>query len=382
MSSSARRLAVLTTGRQDFGILRGTLELLQRDRRFELRLWVGGMHLQARFGMTVSHIRERGFEVARELAFLHDPPEESADFARAALMVAEALREESPDSLLLVGDRTETLAAAAAATMARTPIAHLHGGEESEGAIDNACRHAITKLSHLHLVSNEAHAARVRQMGESAEAVVVVGAPGLDNVYRDDLPADAEMEHYLSHPLNDPLVLVTVHSATLGTGGVVTAEVAAVAEAMDRVPATYVITAPNSDSGGAQIRDYWSSWVRSRNNAVLIDALGENMYWALMRRAHVVLGNSSSGIIEAPAAGAAVINVGDRQRGRFRYGAISDVSADSEAIRAALTSALASPRPGSDMTGYPTGPAAPRIVETLASWRIIHPPRKRFADLR
>lgn len=378
--ADTRTLAVLTTGRQDFGILRESLRLLAADVRFRLRLLVGGMHLQSRFGMTVEMVRAEGLEIARELAFLHEPPDEAADFARAAQLVGDALRLESPDAVLLVGDRSETLAAAAAATLRRIPIAHLHGGEESEGAIDNACRHAITKLSHLHLVSHEAHASRVRQMGEADETIVVVGAPGLDNLYRDDLPGRAELAKYLSHSLPDPVVLVTVHPTTLSAGA--SNEVVAIGEAMADLPATYVVTAPNADSGGNEIREYWSSWSKGRSNAVFTDALGERAYWGLMREAHVVLGNSSSGIIEAPAAGAAVVNVGDRQRGRLRYGHVVDVPAESGAIRRALESALAARRPGPGAAGYPSGAAAPRVVGALAGWEIPRPPRKRFRDLQ
>lgn len=378
--SDAHTLAVLTTGRQDFGILRGLLRLLACDARFRLRLLVGGMHLHGRFGMTVEMIRAEGLEIARELPFLHDPPDDVADFARAVQLVADALRQEAPDALLLVGDRTETLAAAAAATLARVPIAHLHGGEESEGAIDNACRHAITKLSHLHLVSHAAHAGRVLQMGEAEDSVVIVGPPGLDNLYRDDLPGRAELATYLSHPLPDPVVVVTVHPTTLGGGAA--DEVAAVGAAMAAVPATYVITAPNSDSGGDEIRSYWSKWIEGKGNAVLSDALGERVYWALMREARVVLGNSSSGIIEAPAAGAAVVNVGDRQRGRLRYGSVADVPVDSAAIRAAIEAALAAPRPGPGAAGYPAGAASPRIVGALVAWDIPRTPRKQFRDLQ
>lgn len=374
----ALTLAVLTTGRQDFGVLRSSLRLLAADPRFHLRLFVGGMHLQPRFGTTIDMVRSEGFEVAREIPFLHEPPDASADFARAASLVAAALRDESPDALLLVGDRTETLAAAAAATLARIAIAHLHGGEESEGAIDNACRHAITKLSHLHLVSHADHAKRVRQMGERDESVIVVGAPGLDNLYREDLPGRDELSLYFSMPLPDPLVTVTVHPTTLGEAPL--AEVAAVAEAMDAVAATYVITAPNSDSGGEAIRKYWSDWTRGRANAVMSDALGERAYWGLMRESRVVLGNSSSGIIEAPAAGAAVVNVGDRQRGRFRYGSVTDVPAHAGAIRAALEQAIGAARPGPGATGYPAGPAAPRIIAALAAWKVEAHPRKRFED--
>jgi UDP-N-acetylglucosamine 2-epimerase (non-hydrolysing) len=381
MCAERRRLAVLTTGRQDFGILRSVLNELAGDDRFELRLWAGGMHLQARFGNTIEHIQESGLAVARRLDFLGDSNEadDAGDFAAAVKEVAESIDEDAPDALLLVGDRPETLAAAAAATLKLLPIAHLHGGEESQGAVDNVCRHAITKMSHLHMVSHPLHAKRVIQMGEPEDSVLVVGAPGLDNLYRDDLPDLAAIARRIGHKLDGPLVLVTLHPTTLGGDPI--REVSELSSAMEDIPATFVITSPNSDPGGEQIRRHWESWVGSRENAVLVDALGEDAYWSLMKEAKVVLGNSSSGIIEAPVAGAAVINVGDRQKGRLRHGTVVDVPFNRAAIHAALRDFVNSPRPGRAGSGYPTGPAAPRIVEALARWRMQRPPRKIFGDL-
>jgi UDP-hydrolysing UDP-N-acetyl-D-glucosamine 2-epimerase len=381
MSPDRRRVAVLTTGRQDYGILRSSLHRMASDDRFDLRLWVGGMHLDQRFGRTVELIRADGLQPARELPFLHDPPDIAADSSAAIAAVSAAVAADRPAMLVLLGDRTETLAAAFAALVARVPVVHLHGGEESEGVLDNACRHAITKLSHLHLVSHFRHAERVIQMGEDPANVVIVGAAGLDNLYRPDLPDDAELARVLSRAIGERLVMVTMHPSTLGATSLEDAE--AVAAAMAAVNATYVITAPNSDAGGDAIRSFWRGWVGARPNAVLVDALGERLYWGLMRRARVVLGNSSSGIIEAPAAGAAVINVGDRQGGRFRYGQVTDVPGNAEEIRVALAAALDATRPGptASVGGYPSGPAAPRIVEAISGWAPPNPPRKQFRDL-
>jgi len=218
--------------------------------------------LQERFGRSVDHIRRDGFEIARELSFVGEPPHPSHDAACALEQVAGALERDRCDALLLVGDRAETLAAAMAATIATVPIIHVSGGEESEGAIDNAMRHAITKLSHLHLVSHEVHARRVRQMGEDPSTVVVVGAPGLDNVYRTDLPTRCVLEQELGCSLRPPVVLVTLHPTTLG--GDPRSEVGAVAGAMEAVPATYIVTQANADAGGVVIQDYWRQWTRGR----------------------------------------------------------------------------------------------------------------------
>ena len=379
---SSLRLAVLTTGRQDYGILRSTLHGLAGDARFTLRLWVGGMHLQERFGRTIEHVRRDGLPVAAELPFLAEPPDAVADTGHAVLSVGEALHRERPDALVLVGDRTETMAAAVAAAVETVPVVHMHGGEETEGAVDNLLRHAITKLAHLHLVSHERHAARVRQMGEDPQCVVVVGAPGLDNMFRTDLPGRDALESDLGIRLADPVVLVTMHPATLGGDPV--AEARAVASAMEWVPATYVVTAPNADSGGAAIRDFWRVWSAARERVVVVEALGEARYWGVLRIAAVVLGNSSSGIIEAPQAAVPAVNVGDRQRARMRGRGVRDVPGDPSRITKELVAALAPAervRLAAEPAPYPEGPAAPRIIEALARWRIPVPPRKRFVDM-
>jgi UDP-hydrolysing UDP-N-acetyl-D-glucosamine 2-epimerase len=377
-----KRIGVLTTGRQDYGILRSTLLTLRDDARFELRLFVGGMHLSEAYGHTVDRIEADRLHIDAEVHTLGERPDMAAESARALERMTGVLTGSRPDALLLVGDRYETLAAAFAATLVRIPIAHLHGGEESEGAIDNAFRHAITKLSHLHLVSHAVHARRVLQMGETPDSVVVVGAPGLDNLHRRDLPGPAALEDRLGIALEPPVVAVTLHPATLGKEPA--AEARAVADAMARVPATYVISQPNSDAGGDVIRAFWAAWVVGRERVALVDALGETLYWTLLRTADAVLGNSSSGIIEAPAVGLPVLNVGDRQRGRLRSPHVLDVAADAAVIELALRRVLA---PGAREhfaeveSPFLIGPAAPRIAQALAEWRIPDPPRKPFQDL-
>jgi UDP-hydrolysing UDP-N-acetyl-D-glucosamine 2-epimerase len=378
--SEPLRLAILTTGRQDYGILRSTILLLRQTPGIESAVWAGGMHLDGRYGNGLAALHEDGVTPVRELRFLRESPDASAEAAAALEQVGKALKADRPDAVVLLGDRAETLAAALAATIERVPLVHLHGGEESEGAIDNACRHALTKLSHLHLVSHRVHAERVVQMGEDPKTVVVVGAPGLDNIYRDDLPSRTELEASLGSALEPPVVLVTMHPATLG--GSPKQELAAVCEAMEAVPATYVVTGSNSDQGGSDITEFWGAWAQKRPNVLLVRSLGDRRYWGLLRVASAVLGNSSSGIIEAPALGVPVINVGDRQRGRLRYGSVADVPSHAGRIAAALCTALASGRQQPDSEAYPAGMAAPRIVEALLKWEIPRPPRKQFRSLR
>jgi UDP-N-acetylglucosamine 2-epimerase (non-hydrolysing) len=370
------RFGVLTTGRQDWGILRSTCAAIRAADGLELVLFVGGMHSSRRFGLTRDLIREDGFDLDVEMSWLEDDQRAVWAEAGAALTaVGDALASRSVDALVLVGDRFETAAAALAATLAKLPIVHLHGGEETEGAFDNAFRHAITKLSHLHLVSHPDYARRVIAMGESPATVHVVGAPGLDNLRRSDLASRPELEELLG-ALPAPLVVVTLHPTTLG--GDPAREAEALVAAMSAVPATYVITLPNADPGNADTRRVLVTAARQHGWRT-VEALGERRYWGLIKLADALAGNSSSALLEAPALALPSLNVGDRQKGRLRGANIMDVPAEAEAIRAGLDRVLDpsfraaikdAPSPFGD------GRSAERIVTILRSWRPQRPPVK------
>lgn len=356
--------------------------MLREDAAFEVLIWAAGMHLEARFGRSVDLVRGAGFEVARELAFLSEPPDPGVDAAQALNAVVKAIRADRPEAILLVGDRSETIAAGLAATLEGVPIVHMHGGEETEGAIDNAFRHALTKLAHLHLVSHDVHARRVIQMGEDPDRVVVVGAAGLDNARREDLPDRRRLEADLGFRLCPPVVLVTVHPTTLAADSCEDAR--AVVAATEEVRATYVVTLPNADEGGSAIRDLWMARAEDRDGLHLVEALGEWKYWGMLKVADAVLGNSSSGIIEAPSVGVPTVNVGDRQKGRLRHPGTRDVPSDASAVAAALREALR-PEERTRLAELPSlyleGPVAPRIVAAIAAWQPSATPRKQFQDL-
>jgi UDP-hydrolysing UDP-N-acetyl-D-glucosamine 2-epimerase len=375
-----RKVAVLTTGRQDWGILHSTCAAIRAHPDLDLDLLVGGMHLSRRHGHTIDEIREDGFEPTAELAWLPDEAHEdpsAADQAAAALAgVGRHLAATRPDALLIAGDRFETAAAALAATVGLVPIAHLHGGEQTFGAFDDALRHSITKLAHLHLTSADEHARRVIAMGEDPAQVFVVGTPGLDAMVRTDLPQRRELGAWLNLELAPPVVLVSVHPTTLDPDPAAAA--AAVVAAMDEVAATYVITLPNVDPGGRAVARLLEA-AGSRPGRVTVRALGERRYWGLLRLADAMLGNSSSGIAEAPAVRLPAVNVGDRQAGRERLGNVVDVPVDRDAIAAALRRALlpefraAIPDPG-----YPNPPGrvGQIVADIIASWHPSRPPRK------
>ena len=381
---AVRRIGVLTTGRQDWGVVHSTCEAMRETRELRLVLLVGGMHLSVQHGRTIDAIRADGFEPDDELDWLgdRDEPPAAMQAGRALEAVAGAIRRQELDALLLVGDRFEVASAAIAATIQRTPIAHLHGGEQTLGAFDDALRHAITKLSHLHLVSHEEYAARVVAVGEDRATVHVVGAPGLDAAFRRDLPDRARLEQDLGLSLTPPVVLVTVHPTTLDANPVAPAE--AVIAAMDAVEATYVITLPNVDPGGQAIREALVDAGRRRRR-VVVDALGERRYWGLMKIADAMLGNSSSGIVEAPAVDLPAVNVGDRQLGRRREANVIDVGADPDEVAAALRSAFLPETRRRIAGSHPSladGRAGRRVADIIAAWRPPSPPRKSPIEVR
>ena len=373
-----RLIAVLTTGRQDWGILRSTCLAIRATAGLRLRLLVGGMHLSAAHGSTVDLLRADRFEPDATLAWIDDAAMPAHGQVAAALaLVGAELTAHRPDALVLAGDRFETAAAALAATLAGVPIVHIHGGEQTEGAFDDALRHAITKLSRLHLVSEPEHARRVIALGEDPSTVHVVGAPGLDNALRDDLPDRAALAADLGLALEPPVVIVTVHPETLGTEA--HALTAAITAAMDAVPATYVVTLPNSDPDADRIRAQLVAAVDANPRRIAVEALGERRFWGLLRIADAMLGNSSSAIIEAPIVGLPAVNVGDRQRGRHRAANVIDSAADGAAVTEALRLALApATRAAIAAAGLPLadGRAGERIARIIAGWIPPDPPRK------
>ena len=378
--SDRLRLAVLTTGRQDWGLLRPLCTALLGDATFDLLLLAGGMACSKAFGQVSAAMRAEGFEIAREMPWDVEDADASAQAGEALRMTASALAGLQPDALVLLGDRFETAAAALAATIGGIPIVHLYGGEETEGAFDNSLRHAITKMSHLHLVAHEEYARRVRQMGEDPASVHVVGSLGVDNVRSQRRLSREQLEALLGIRLVPPVGVVTLHPSTLGSVPP-EQELSSVLGAMQACPATWVVTLPNADPGSEGIRSAFLAMASRRRNVVAVAALGSEAYLGLLDAADFILGNSSSGITEAPALGLPTINVGDRQRGRIRGASILDVSATPEAVIGAIARSqtpefrrLAREAPAP----YDGGDAAARIAAVLSCWRPPRPPRKIF----
>lgn len=385
MNPAVTNLAILTTGRQDWGILRPVVRRLTGDSACRLSILAGGMACDERFGNLAARIAaEEAIPVVRipwEIQ-LDDHADKSREAAAALAGVGATLGEMKPAALVLLGDRFETLAAATAAVIQRVPIVHLHGGEETEGAFDNYFRHAISKLSSLHFVSHLKHRDRLLRMGEDPASVFVVGAPGIDNLHREDLfaPESILKDLGLSPCPREPLLLITYHPPT--QGGNPKGEIDGLLAAVGKIPSVCVLTLPNDDPGNACIRQAMTAFAKADPaHRIAVPALGEDRYWSLLKRADAVLGNSSSGLIEAPAVPVPVLNLGRRQQGREAAPCVINVlDPEPQAIAAALARCLDPAfRQGlsAQDAPYGDGHSAARIHAILkeVDWRNL-PPKK------
>lgn len=337
-----RTIGIVTVGRSDYGIYLPVLRRLQADASLRLGLYVTGMHLSPEFGRTVNTIEKDGFDILARIEMLlaSDTPEAIAKSVGLGVIgFAQVFSRDRPDLLVVLGDRFEMFAAALAALPFRIPVAHIHGGEVTQGAIDEALRHSITKLSHLHFTSTEEYAQRVRQLGEESWRVHVSGAPSLDNLRHLPLLGRPELETALGFGLETPLLLVTFHPVTLQYE-----EAAQQGEelfaALEECGVQVVLTMPNADTGG-RVLIQMARELAGRNPKIrLVDNLGTARYFSLMRQASAMVGNSSSGIIEAPSFELPVVNIGIRQAGRVRGRNVIDVGGDRVSIQSGIRQAL------------------------------------------
>ena len=387
MTPAPRRIGVVTVSRSDYGHLRPVLEGIRRAGDLELILFAAGMHLEPDFGSTVREIEADGFAIAERIAMLErgDSPEAVAvSTGRGVEGFARAFARRRPDVLVVLGDRFEMLAAAVAALPFALPVAHIHGGEVSEGAMDNQIRHAITKLSHLHFASAEPHARRIAQMGEEAWRIHTVGGPGIDRIATAETLSREALARELDLPAEGRWLLVTFHPVTLEHRDTAS-HVDELLAALEKTDGTLVITYPNADTSGRLIIDRLEEFAaRHAGRCRLARNLGERLYLALLRHADVMIGNSSSGLIEAPSFGLPAVNIGARQRGRLRGANVIDVEPVRDeilrGIETAQTPAFRA-RARAAANPYGDGRAAPRIVEALRTVQIdARLIQKRFVD--
>lgn len=377
----------MTGSRADYGLLRWLIHEIARHSRLELQVAATGMHFIAEFGSTFREIEEDGFSIdaAVDTLLANDSPAAiTKALGLGVIGFSDAFQKLRPDVVVVLGDRFEILAAAQAALLALIPIAHVHGGELTEGAVDDSVRHAITKMSHLHFAATEDYRRRIIQMGEEPHRVFTVGAPGVDNLKRMALLDRNRVEAAVGLKLDKPFFLVTFHPETLGRPPL--DDISALLQALDEFSeARFVFTQSNADAGGRAIAKAIDAFVSARRTrAVLCPSLGHLRYLSALKQADVVIGNSSSGIIEAPAAGVPTVNIGDRQKGRLRSDSVIDCSADATSIAAGIRRALTPEFVRTAkvcVPAYGAGNSASQMCEILASWPADQMRLKAFHDL-
>ncbi len=339
-----RKIAVFTGTRAEYGLLYWLLKDIQADSALELQLLVSAMHLSPEFGMTYQQIEADGFIITEKVEMLLSSDSAVGTAKSIGLGVigfADALARMQPDVLVVLGDRFEALAVTQAAMILRIPIAHIHGGEITEGAYDDSIRHAITKLSLLHFTSTDTHRNRVIQLGESPSRVHNVGAVGLDHLVRSDLMSISALAASLDFKLEQPYVLVTYHPVTLASEPAEESFLNLL-ESLDQFPEMQVIlTYPNADDGGRAVIPLLEAYAKKQPQRVLaIPSLGQLRYLSAVKYAAAVVGNSSSGIIEIPSFKVPTVNIGERQRGRMAADSVFSCAADTDAIVTTLKKVL------------------------------------------
>ena len=381
------KVAVFTGTRAEYGLLYWLLKDIQDDPELVLQLLVSGMHLSPEFGETYQQIEQDGFFIDEKIEILLSSDSAvgtAKSMGLGVLGFADALNRLKPDVLVILGDRFEALAAAQTAMILRVPILHLHGGEITEGAYDDAIRHAISKLSYLHGTSTEEYRQRVIQLGEQPERVKNVGAIGLDHLKRAEFMDVAEIARSLDFPLNQPYFLVTYHPVTLADEKP-EQSFNALLDALDEFKDHQVIiTYPNADDGGRRIIPLLEQYAKSNPQRVCaIPSLGQKRYLSTVKNAAVVIGNSSSGIIEVPSFNVHTVNVGVRQQGRLAAKSVLNCDPNKQSIMESIKSAIKREYKTSNehiQNPYGAGNASGQVIAMLKNMQFE--PSKSFYDLK
>ena len=337
-----RKICVITGTRAEFGLLSGLMRLIQQSENTTLQVVATNMHLSERYGNTYREIEEAGFTIDYKVPMLDESGADDSTatlkaMSRALVGFAEAYDILQPDLIVVLGDRFEILCAVEAALIKQIPVAHLHGGELTYGAYDDAIRHSITKMSHLHFTSTEEYRSRVIQLGEQPGRVFNVGALGVENIKRVPLMRKEDVERDLQFEVGDNTLLITYHPVTLSDSNPLD-DIQALFYALDEHPELRVIfTMPNSDNGGQVIAEAIEQYALQHADRVrAYKSLGMRRYLSVMKYCAAVVGNSSSGIVEAPSFHIPTLNIGSRQDGRLAAKSVYNCSTDKESISAAL----------------------------------------------
>lgn len=381
-----RKICIVTGTRAEYGLLRWVMDGITKSSELHLQIIATGSHLSPEFGLTYREIEGDGFSIDRkvEIVLSSDTPVGVAKSMGLGLIgFADAFQELKPDMVMVLGDRYELLAASSAALVCRIPIGHIHGGETTEGAFDEAIRHSITKMSHIHFVAADEYRRRVIQLGESPSTVHLVGGLGLDSIAKLPLLDRSALESALEFSLGERSLIVTFHPVTL--------ENASSEEQMNELLASldahpeinYIFTMPNADNDSRVIFKLIRDFVSSHKNAVAFNSLGQLKYLSCLKHVDGAIGNSSSGIIEVPAFFKGTINIGDRQKGRLRAASVIDCEPDRRSISQAMETLYS--REFQQKLAHVANPygkpgASDRIVAILEAQQSTHL-KKKFHDL-
>jgi UDP-hydrolysing UDP-N-acetyl-D-glucosamine 2-epimerase len=365
-----KRIAVFTGTRAEYGLMYWLLKDLQQDPDLQLQLIVSGMHLSPEFGLTYRNIEQDGFDIDEKVEILlssNTAVGTAKSVGLGVLGFADALNRLNPDIVVILGDRYEALAIAQTAMLMRIPVAHIHGGEITEGAYDDAIRHAISKLSYLHFTSNAEHRERVIQLGEEPSRVFDVGAVGLDHINRTQFLSTKQLSESLGFDVTDKYFVVTYHPETLGDERP-SVLFQCLLDALDGfLDYKVILTYPNSDDGGREIIPMIEGYAQHNSDRVLaVPSLGQLRYLSAVKHASAVIGNSSSGIIEVPSFGVATVNIGSRQLGRMAASSVLHCQGDCRSIRNEIKEAVSFE--SSHVTNpYGSGDVSQKIIQELKS---------------
>lgn len=366
-----KKISVLTATRAEYGLLKPVIKKLNQVEEFDVRVIVTGAHLSPEFGLTYKEIEKDGIEIDEKIEILlsaDTPSAISKSMGLAMISFADYLDRLKPDMLVVLGDRYETLAVATVAMNQRIPIAHLYGGETTEGAIDESIRHAITKLSYLHFTSTEEYRKRVIQLGENPERAFCVGAIGIENILNEKLMSKSEFEESIHFKLDIPYAMVTFHPVTLEDNKSKEQVKILLDVCESNKDMKFIFTKANADLSGRIINQMIDDFVGKNNHAVAFTSLGMVRYLSALKYCTMVIGNSSSGLLEAPSFGIPTINIGDRQKGRMQADSVINCEPNIEDIQKAIRLAL-----GDDfkimakntINPYGDGNTSSKIVEAI-----------------
>ena len=379
-----KKIAVVTATRAEYGILRPLIYRLQEETEFELQLIVTGMHLSEKYGNTQAEIEKDKIPVFKKIPILEDGNSAydiSVTMANALCRFAGYFRDEKPDMVIVLGDRTEILGICAAAMNEGIPIAHLHGGELTEGAVDDCIRHAVTKMSYLHFTASETYRNRVIQLGEAPDRVFNVGALGVENILHTQLFSYEDICREIGIPNDQKYVVVTFHPVTQEPGEEQHQTQELIAAMREKSGYFYLMTKANADAGGQRVNELLEDFSEKVPNAQLVSSLGMVRYLSALKYSEFALGNSSSGIIEAPALGIPTVNIGERQRGRLMADTIVQCEPEKEQILEAMDEAAVMPHKVSTL--YGDGETSSKIVAILKNFLFYNKInlKKRFYDI-